>query len=437
MPNSLLSACRKRKRPFFLGLSCSGGGGDSATGVAGAGECFPLATRVEGGRGGVTARRRFSCRVCRQPRLRAGRRSVDGVASPSLRCAHDRPRRVRSGALLVRGPVLVVGRLERAAARAWRGPAPLLVRLLVGVLLLVLLVLLLLVVVLLLLRRPVVLRWRPVAARRPRSLVRRGRRMRPLGAASAAPVDSLRRVDAAATSGSAASHGGLAPQVFVLLLQRTVPRRSPLSVVGRVVGRRLREEVGRDQTLLAAQLAKVEAILVHVAVHVDHVARAERQLRERIWVRAEFSRVVIVESYHPLGLWSHNTSPRIVSSVLSRSRPRWLIGLVVQMYLGHHVARHKTYAAVALSFVKTILVLAAIDLDEVPFLERQLLVGSVRIGRHGLRVVVEQRNEPAHTGLPLAAAAAAPCSRRATVGSPGRRRFVVNQRTHSPRGWRW
>lgn len=102
MPKSLLSACRNRNRPFFLGLGCGragGGTGDSATGVAGTGDCLPLATTgVEDLLGGVTARRRFSCRVCKQARLRAGRRSV----SPSLRCAHDRPRRVRGGALLVR-----------------------------------------------------------------------------------------------------------------------------------------------------------------------------------------------------------------------------------------------------------------------------------------------------------------------------------------------
>lgn len=232
--------------------------------------------------------------------------------------------------------------------------------------------------------------------------------MRPLGAASATSVDSLRLVDTAASaSGSTASHGGLAPKVFVLLLQGAVPGGSSLAaaVIGRVVGRRLGQEVGRDQSLLAAQLAEEETVFVHVTVHVDDVTGAERQLRERIWVGAEFSRVVIVQGYHSLGLWSHYASPRIVSSVLSRPGPRWFIRLVVHVDLGHHVARHETNAAVALSFVESILVLAAVDLDEVPFLERQLLVGSVRIGRHGLRVVVEQRNEPAHPRLPLAAAA--------------------------------
>lgn len=101
-PKSLLSACRNRKRPFFLGLGCGragGGTGDSATGVAGTGDCLPLTTTgLEDLLGGVRARRRFSCRVCRQARLRAGKGSV----SPPLRCAHDRPGRVRGGALLVR-----------------------------------------------------------------------------------------------------------------------------------------------------------------------------------------------------------------------------------------------------------------------------------------------------------------------------------------------
>lgn len=190
IPKSLLSACKNRKRPFFLGLSCSGGGGDSA--AAGADNLLPSTLVPDGGeerRGGVTARR-LRCWACsRGRRLARGGKSVGG--SPSLRRAHDRPGRVGGGALLVRRPVLVVGRLEPARARR---RAPLLVRLLlVGVLLLVLLVLLL---------RPVLL-GRRVAARRS-SRVRRGRRVRPLGAAVA-----LRRVDAP----SASSHGRLAPQV--------------------------------------------------------------------------------------------------------------------------------------------------------------------------------------------------------------------------------
>lgn len=57
-------------------------------------------------------------------------------------------------------------------------------------------------------------------------------------------------------------------------------RRAPLpgSSATAVVGRGVGEEVARYQAACAVKLAHEEPIVVHVAVHVDHVARAERQL---------------------------------------------------------------------------------------------------------------------------------------------------------------
>ena len=45
-----------------------------------------------------------------------------------------------------------------------------------------------------------------------------------------------------------------------------------------VIRRRFRQEVGRHEAALTAQLAQVEAVVVHVAVNVNDVACLERQL---------------------------------------------------------------------------------------------------------------------------------------------------------------
>lgn len=66
------------------------------------------------------------------------------------------------------------------------------------------------------------------------------------------------------------------------------PRRIGTTVV--VVRRNLRQEVGRHEAAYTSDLAHEEAILVHIAVYVDDVARAERQLH--LWMQERIEEII-------------------------------------------------------------------------------------------------------------------------------------------------
>lgn len=208
-----------------------------------------------------------------------------------------------------------------------------------------------------------------------------------------------------ARDGGGAASGSVSSQSGLGLHRGTVGR--PALSLG-VVRWGLGEEVGRHQAPQPVQLAEEEAVFVHVAVHVDHVTRAERKLGKRIGVWTQFRRVVVIEGHHPLGLrGQHATggpSVTVGPPVRRWSRPGWRSGfghVAVHVNLGHHVAGHEAHAPVGLALVETVLVFASVNLYKVPFLERQFFVCRVWIRRHGLRVVVEQGHEPTHPWLPL------------------------------------
>ena len=97
-----------------------------------------------------------------------------------------------------------------------------------------------------------------------------------------------------------------------------------------------------------------------------------------------------------------------------------------------NVARPSGY----FSPVESVSVLVAADFDELAFAERQFLVASVGIGRHGRRIVVEQGDKDArlllHWRLPAVTACHGPPAARLIVVAvilllliPGRRLVVV------------
>ncbi len=151
-----------------------------------------------------------------------------------------------------------------------------------------------------------------------------------------------------------------------------------MAQVGLLVGRAgVGEEVGGDQAADAVHLAHVEAVLVHVAVHVDDLAGAKGQLHLRakkewlnpkklpsfnqqhssylrVKVGRQLLRVVVVEGDH---LADGQVVPRVIWVV-----PKARVILHVVLHLGDHVAGDEADAAVRLAAVEAVGVLVAENL---------------------------------------------------------------------------